>query len=143
MARSLHRNSTGPIAEALYKKLYSSLIVFMFQIYLKIAWRNLMRNGIYSLTNIGGLAVGLTAFLMTLLYETHLAHYDAWDPGFKNVYQIRLKEPEREESRQFLSPKMLPLLNLQVPGFEKSTRVSFYNGGTLLRIGENKFYEKR
>ncbi|MFL9483187.1 ABC transporter permease [Chitinophagaceae bacterium LWZ2-11] len=113
----------------------------MFKINLKIAWRNLMHNRLYSLTNIGGLAVGLTASIIMLLYHTHLGNYDAWDPGFKDVYRLRFIDKTIGNSNSTLSPKMLPVLNAEVPEIQTSTRVYRGNGGTLLRIGEKKFYE--
>ena len=36
----------------------------MFQTYLKIAWRNLMKNKIFSFINIFGLSVGLTCCML-------------------------------------------------------------------------------
>ena len=36
--------------------------------YIKIAWRNLKKNKMYSLINIGGLALGIATFLLILQY---------------------------------------------------------------------------
>jgi len=61
----------------------------MFKLNLKIAWRNLWKNKIYAAINIGGLALGLTAFLLMLLYINHEESYDTWSPDLQNVYQLR------------------------------------------------------
>ena len=39
----------------------------MFKNYLKIAWRNLMKNKIFSLINITGLTIGITVCMMIFL----------------------------------------------------------------------------
>ena len=55
----------------------------MFLNYLKIAWRNLLRNKVYSAINIGGLAVGLAVAMLIglwvhdeLSFNTYHTHYD-------------------------------------------------------------------
>ncbi|PQJ79288.1 ABC transporter permease [Polaribacter porphyrae] len=40
----------------------------MFKNYLKIAWRNLLKNKVYSLINIAGLAIGMTATILIALW---------------------------------------------------------------------------
>jgi putative ABC transport system permease protein len=49
---------------------------FMFKNYLKIAWRNLLRQRLYSLVNISGLAAGLAVCMLILLYVAHEHSYD-------------------------------------------------------------------
>ncbi len=114
----------------------------MFKINLKIAWRNLVHHKWYTVFNIGGLAVGMTAFIMLLLYRTHLASYDNWNAGFNNLYQIRLVNKNLRFGGESISPKAMPVLTAQVPELKAGTRVYLGNEGSLLRIGENKFYEK-
>ena len=40
----------------------------MFRNYLKIAWRSLWKNWVYSVINISGLAIGMAACLVILLF---------------------------------------------------------------------------
>jgi len=61
----------------------------MFKLNLKIAWRNLWKNKFYASINITGLAIGLTAFVLLLLYVNYEGSYDTWSPELKNVYQVR------------------------------------------------------
>ncbi len=61
----------------------------MFKLNLKIALRNLLKNKVYAFINIGGLALGLTAFVLILLYINHEKSYDKWSPALNNVYQLR------------------------------------------------------
>jgi len=48
----------------------------MFKLNLKIAWRNLWKNKVYAAINIVGLALGLTAFVLMILYINHEESYD-------------------------------------------------------------------
>src|ERR1700733_5155570 len=55
----------------------------MFKNYLKIAWRNLFRNKVYSIINIAGLSIGMAMALLIGLWITdelnvnkNFAHYD-------------------------------------------------------------------
>lgn len=61
----------------------------MFKLNLKIALRNLFKNKVYAAINIGGLALGLTAFVLLLLFVNHETSYDKWSQELKNVYQLR------------------------------------------------------
>ena len=57
----------------------------MFRNYLKIAWRNLLRNKVYSAINIGGLAVGMAVAMLIGLWI-----YDelSFDRSFKNYDRL-------------------------------------------------------
>jgi putative ABC transport system permease protein len=48
----------------------------MFKNYVKIAWRNLWRNKLYSFINLAGLAVGLAVCMLIMLYVAHEHSYD-------------------------------------------------------------------
>ena len=48
----------------------------MFRSYFKIAWRNLLKNKIYCLVNIGGLTTGITCCILIGLYLSNETSYD-------------------------------------------------------------------
>ena len=54
----------------------------------KIAYRNLHRNGLYSVLNIAGLAVDITAATLIFLWANHLLRYNRDFPNAENIYQI-------------------------------------------------------
>lgn len=60
----------------------------MFKLNLKIAWRNLWKNKVYSAINIFGLAAGLAGFMIILLYINKETGYDKWDPALKRTYIV-------------------------------------------------------
>lgn len=60
----------------------------MFRNYALVAMRNIFRHKLYSLINIGGLAIGLTAVIMIALFVRHEFSYDSfWENGDK-VYRF-------------------------------------------------------
>jgi putative ABC transport system permease protein len=61
----------------------------MWRNYLTVGVRALMKNRTYAFINIFGLAVGLAACLMLLLYVRYETSYDAWLPNSENVYQFQ------------------------------------------------------
>jgi ABC-type antimicrobial peptide transport system permease subunit len=57
----------------------------MFKNYIKIAWRNLLKNKVYSLINISGLAIGMTATILIALWINDELSYNDY---FKNKATI-------------------------------------------------------
>lgn len=70
----------------------------MLKNYLTVAFRNLIKNRLYTAINIFGLAVGLASCILILLYVRHETSYDAWFPNADRVYQVhtRFDVPGRE-----------------------------------------------
>src|SRR5579862_4769699 len=60
----------------------------MFRNYLKITWRNLLRNTTFSIINITGLAVGLCCFLLIALYVLDELSYDKFNLNADRIYRI-------------------------------------------------------
>ncbi|MFC3559416.1 ABC transporter permease [Pedobacter jamesrossensis] len=101
----------------------------MFKLNLKIAWRNLWKNKVYAAINIGGLALGLTAFVLVILYVNHEESYDTWSPDLKNVYQLREKHdqftPDNQEHWNALAnSKIAALLREKMPQVKAITKVN-------------------
>jgi putative ABC transport system permease protein len=63
---------------------------YMFKNYLKIAWRNLVRNKVYSTLNIAGLATGMAVALIIGLWIYSQYAYDRFLPGYDELYQVKL-----------------------------------------------------
>ncbi len=56
--------------------------------YLKIAWRNLLKNKTFSLINIAGLASGLACFILIALYVADELSYDRFNEKASRIYRI-------------------------------------------------------
>jgi len=60
----------------------------MFKNYVKIAIRNLISQKFFSVINILGLATGIAATIMLLLYVQHELSYDRFHDNYENTYRI-------------------------------------------------------
>ncbi|MEP6712337.1 MAG: ABC transporter permease [Ferruginibacter sp.] len=60
----------------------------MIKNYLKIAWRNLLKNKTFSLINIAGLASGLACFILIALYVADELSYDKFNEKAGRIYRI-------------------------------------------------------
>jgi len=60
----------------------------MFKNYLKIAWRNIKRQKIYSAINVIGLAVGLSSSLILFFYVRDDLTYDRFHEHFNSIYRV-------------------------------------------------------
>jgi putative ABC transport system permease protein len=60
----------------------------MFKNYLKIAWRNLLKNKTFSFVNIIGLASGLACFILIALYVVDELSYDRFNEKAGRIYRI-------------------------------------------------------
>lgn len=56
--------------------------------YLKIAWRNVRRNPVFSLINIFGLAIGLTCCMLIILYTKDEVSFDRFHKNADNIYRL-------------------------------------------------------
>jgi putative ABC transport system permease protein len=61
----------------------------MWRNYLTVGIRSLAKNRAYSIINIAGLAIGMAACLMILLFIRYEQSYDKWIPGVDNTYQFQ------------------------------------------------------
>ena len=71
----------------------------MIKNYFKIAWRNLMKNKVFSFINVFGLSAGLASCMLICLYVYDELNYDTAHPNVKNVCQVGMvfMRPEGEK----------------------------------------------
>ena len=60
----------------------------MIKNYLKIAWRNLMKNKVFSFINILGLTIGITVCMMIFLFIMNEFSFDKFHKQGKNIYRV-------------------------------------------------------
>lgn len=124
----------------------------MFKNYLKIAWRNLMKNKIFSLINIFGLSVGLTCCMLITLYLRYETSYDSHQKNLNNLYQVGtvfIKKGEKDDRSANTPAPLAPAMKEEFPEVQDATRLLglFAEDKTLVQYdadGEKKsFYETR
>ncbi len=118
----------------------------MLKNYLKVAWRNLLRNRTFSFINITGLAVGLSCFLLIALYVLDELSFDRHYNKSENIYRINMdaRWGGQELRLAETSDMMGMLLKKDYPDVEEYTRVFSHSGDTkLIRKGNEYITETR
>src|SRR5580704_14643356 len=63
----------------------------MFRKYYQVAIRSLLKNKVFAIINIAGLAVGLTCFLLIMAYLAEELSYDRYPAQAKQIYRLGLR----------------------------------------------------
>ncbi|MEX2593449.1 MAG: ABC transporter permease [Anditalea sp.] len=98
----------------------------MLKHYLKTAYRNLLKNQVFSLINILGLAIGMAASLLILQYVGHELSYDGFHAHAKDTYRVTLdiyKNGEREVQSARVSPAVASSFQAEFSDIETFTRM--------------------
>ena len=109
----------------------------MFRNYLLIAWRNLLRYKYYTLINIAGLAIGLAACWLLLLYVQGETSYDNFYPRANRIYRAvnHATWPGGNLRLATTSAPFAAVLKKDYPEIESITRV-LTDGGAALKYRE-------
>jgi len=108
----------------------------MIRNYLKVAWRNLRNNTIFSAINIVGLAIGLAVCFLILLYVFDETSYDRHHRQAGQLYRINTSFVSKVDQSKIASsnPMLAAGLKADFPEVEQSARLlaPFDNGGVIL-----------
>ena len=109
--------------------------------YLKIAVRNLWRSPLYSLLNIGGLALGIACCLLIALYVYDEWNYDRFHRNAHSIYRVVEKQPQSGEIYDVaITPGPLaPTLKADFPEVAEVGRIGRWSG--LMKSGKQVFEE--
>jgi len=118
----------------------------MWRNYLTVGIRALSKNKTYAFINVFGLAIGMAACLMILLFVRYEMSYDRWIPGSEDSYQLQTwfksKETGEEQQLQMTNYAAGPALRKDFPQVEKTVYV-FSNDPVFFQRGEatsTKYY---
>ena len=110
----------------------------MIKNYFKIAWRNLVRNKVSSIINIGGLAIGLACVLLIGMYVKDELSYDRYFKDANRIYRVNLDGKMGND--QFLightPPPAGAALTSNFPEIESYTRI-FLPGDEIIHYDNN------
>jgi putative ABC transport system permease protein len=114
----------------------------MIKNYFKIAWRNLMKNKVFSFINIFGLTIGITVCMMIFLFIMNEFSYDKFHKQEKNIYRVMRGYDVAEKRVPFLSgPYATALLNDFPAEIKKAVRVKLAHN--LISFGNTSFNENQ
>ncbi len=114
----------------------------MFKNYIKIAWRNLVKNKGYAAINIGGLAMGMACFLMIALFIRHELSYDTYHANKNNIYRV-VHEYDKDNSENSNIWGNAPVGAALKTDFSEVKEIVQFSGRAdlLFKYGENVFQE--
>ncbi len=99
----------------------------MLKNYFRIAWRNLSKNKVFTLLNLGGLTISLAACLIVFLWASDELNYDTASQNADRVFRAALTlEAQDQPDKQFAvtAPPLAHVLMKDFPEIEKAVRIT-------------------
>ncbi|WP_207491510.1 ABC transporter permease [Aridibaculum aurantiacum] len=124
----------------------------MFRNYLKLAYRNLVKNKTLSFINIFGLAIGLTSCMLISVYIMHELSYDQYHVNKDRIFQLNTDFMQEGESKIAgnTSGGVGKLMQQEFSEIDKTARLMrlYRDDKTLLQVTEagsaiKSFYETK
>jgi len=124
----------------------------MFKTYVKIAWRSVMKNKMFSFINIFGLSVGLTCCILITLYIVHETSYDKFFKNANHIFRLGTVFIDQgvEDKGGNTSAPLGRMLQQEYPEVQSSARLLnlFRDDKTLFQVQLNggkmkSFYETK
>ncbi|MDR6942200.1 ABC transporter permease [Mucilaginibacter pocheonensis] len=115
----------------------------MIKNYLKIGWRNLVRNKTHSFINIAGLSVGMAVAMLIGLWIWDELSYDKYHRNYESIGQIMTTQTANNQTVTFGST-VVPLNNELHTKYGNSFKLTaLTSGGThILAAGETKLSQQ-
>ncbi len=110
----------------------------MLKTYFKLAYRNIIKDKVYSIINITGLAIGLASSILILLWVQNELSYDKFHKNAGQIYRIA---SDFGDSKSAANSAGMPAgLMGEMPVVKNTVRIRPANT-TLLQTGNRKFEE--
>src|SRR5688572_19814713 len=117
----------------------------MIKNYLKIAWRNLIKNKTFSIINIAGLAIGLACFIFIAMFVMDEISYDRYNAKADRIYRVNsdIRFGGTELKLAVCSDPMGATLKKDYPQVEQYARIYASSGSKLVKKGDQFINEDR
>src|SRR5215471_4573548 len=114
----------------------------MLQNYLKIAWRNLVKNKSFTIINILGLSLGISVCLIIMLFVQDELSYDRFNKKSDRIYRLVFKANINggKISESVIMPPVAAALKNDFPEVEEATRLRI-DGKPKVIYGNKVFKE--
>lgn len=118
----------------------------MIRNYLKVAWRNLIKNKVYSFINIGGLTLGMTVAIFIGLWIYDELSFNKYHKNYDDIAQVWScdTDPETQTIRGGQSiqyPVGISLVN-SYPHYFKHVLMAWWAGNSTLSSADKKLSKK-
>lgn len=109
--------------------------------YLKIAWRNITGNPLFSVINIIGLSIGLACCIIITLFVRYETSFDQHWTNSDRIYRVTRDFFGNNLELAAVAPPIAPLLKEDFPEIEDITRLLSVGRATISR-GEDSYVEE-
>lgn len=118
----------------------------MLKNYVRVGYRNLIRNKTFSFINILGLAIGIAAAILVVIYVTDEISYDQFHTNKDRIYRLSFEEQRQDNTMRFAKVPF-PVRNVlmeSIPEIEEITRIysnTNVSGAAMVHIDEEIYAE--
>jgi putative ABC transport system permease protein len=112
----------------------------MLKNYFKIAWRNLVKNKVYSALNISGLAIGMAVALIIGLWVCAELSYNKFLPKYQQLYKTYINYTTPQDgtyTQESVSLPMVDVFRKEIPEIKSVAECGWLNDHSLL-VGDRK-----
>lgn len=112
----------------------------MFRNYIKIAWRNILKNKLFSAINIISLAIGLSASFVIGLMIYHEFSFDNFHPNQDRIYRVstRFFGEDHSNINRGVNTPLTKVLKDDFPGVSSATSLYTYRPYEV-KVGDKKY----
>ncbi|MCG6189908.1 ABC transporter permease [Maribellus maritimus] len=103
--------------------------------YLKMTWRKIRKEPLFSGITILGLTIGITSFLILFLYVANEKSYDKHFAKYKNIYRV-ISYPQKTGDPWARSLGIVHVAAENIPEVEESTQFTYCTEGSI-KIDDN------
>jgi len=114
----------------------------MIKNYFKIAWRNLIKNKVISSINIVGLATGMTAAVLILIWVQNEMNFDNYHNRAESIYRLTTKVDKGNWIWESTPLLLADAAKKEIPEIEKAARLNDFNS-PVFNINGYLAYEKK
>lgn len=118
----------------------------MYKNYFKIAFRNLAKSKLFSLINIGGMAVSIASVMVIALFIYDELQFDTHVEDYSRKYRVYTEgyiEDGSLRKRSMIAPMIAPTAAAEFPEVESYARFLNFNYPVLFKVGDKKLTEKQ
>jgi ABC-type antimicrobial peptide transport system permease subunit len=114
----------------------------MIRNFFRVTIRNIARNKVFTFLNIAGLAIGMSASLLILLWVQDELSYDRFHSNAENIYRVEMNQNySGDVYHVYVTPQPSgPVWKERIPEIVEQTRVRRLSR-TLFRHDDNVFFE--
>ncbi len=123
----------------------------MIKHYITLAWRNALKNKLFSFINLFGLSIGIAVSIMLFLYVQHELSYDRFHEKADRISRVGVfgKLGDSEFRQTYTTPQLAPTLMQDISPIESACRVEnlesifikiIENGQVVKSLEEKRIY---